>query len=224
MRTVPTATAILGALITAAWYYLTFRLEGGPLVIAARTHHKQRAVELLASGASPTDEDRYHRSALEYAANWGDREVLKAMLAHLPTPPTEEQLENLLYRSAFAKEPGGFLELVERAQNVNCPDPTGATPLMITAQEGEPSRVKALLRRGADLHARDALGEGPIEYAIHRDNAPNLAYLLKSGVRLKNNTVDGKSPLALARECGALRCSKAIKDGECARPQLSSHQ
>ena len=70
--------------------------------------------------------------------------------------------------------------LLERHAAINAPSPSGLTPLMLAAREGQEAAVKLLLERGADATLKDgAYHQTAAEFAVKADK-PWIAAAIKT--------------------------------------------
>ncbi len=129
-----------------------------PLMMAAGYGYTTLVEQLLAHGASATQQDGDGNDALDHAA-------LGARFTHG------------LAAAACGEEPGIRNEaevsssatcrlLLQRGANVHHTDASGSTPLIIAARMGEPENVRLLLEHGADVNARNHEGHTPLISAL----------------------------------------------------------
>jgi hypothetical protein len=58
------------------------------------------------------------------------------------------------------------MELIKAGADVNLADDTGATPIIIAAEEGNSTIVALLIQAGADVNQEDEEGMKPIDLAL----------------------------------------------------------
>lgn len=90
--------------------------------------------------------------------------------------------------------------LLRAGANVDRPDPSSATPLMIAAAAGRPSQVSLLLEARANPNARDRVDRTPLEVALATQSHSVVAPLVAAGAR-----IDLKSPRALEQVAAAIQ-------------------
>ena len=143
--------------------------------------------------------DKEGRTALMFAVDRGDVEVVEALLQsgadasvasqegatalmyalQEPKPYNPEQTAKLTKRRI---EAAGLLLLHGNIGDVNAPNENGETLLMRAINLGETELVKAMLDRGADANRSDALGRTSVILAYEKDQ-PAIQELLKSKAR-----------------------------------------
>ena len=102
--------------------------------------------------------------------------------------------------------------LVSRGANVNLQTLSGATALLIAAQEGYKAIAALLLDNGADPDLQRDDGVTPIFLAAKFHHPGCVALLLKQGANVDLETSKGNSPLMVASGAGCDACVDLLLD------------
>jgi ankyrin repeat protein len=141
---------------------------------------------LVARGAQVNTRDKEARTALMFAVDRGDVEVVEALLQagadasvinekgasalmyalQEPSPYIREEPAKLMKRRI---ETARLLLLRGNIGDVNAQNEDGETLLMRAVNLGEPELVKALLDHGADVNRNDVLGSTAVILAYEKD-------------------------------------------------------
>eukprot|EP01114_Cavostelium_apophysatum_P021082 TRINITY_DN7252_c0_g1_i1.p1 TRINITY_DN7252_c0_g1~~TRINITY_DN7252_c0_g1_i1.p1 ORF type:complete len:273 (+),score=17.11 TRINITY_DN7252_c0_g1_i1:64-882(+) len=155
--------AVVQALLDAGADVNAARNGDTPLILASRKGHLEVVKTLLAADADVLAVQRDGLSALFFAAERGDDNIVRALLTYGPVGPSST---SPLWIAA--KE--GYLDVVQRllTGGADCDvihDNNRYTPLHIACQAGRLEVVKALLSAGADVAARTMNDETPLNLA-----------------------------------------------------------
>ncbi len=135
---------------------------------------------LIAAGANPALSSA-HYSALFYAANIGEAEMVRVLLSHdhtsdinrrvLPNPDTFEykQVETTaLIQTIEARCLDCVQQLLTAGADPNLPTSRGESPLLVALKYGESAIADILIKQGAKLDAVDQQGNSLFTYALER--------------------------------------------------------
>ena len=135
-----------------------------PLHWAIRADELEVAGLLLKAGADPNAETRLGVTPLYLAAQNGNPEMVKTLLAAGAKANQVDRAtgESILVAAIRAASTGSVQALLASGADANAAEPQlRITPLMVAAELGHADMVRALLDRGADLHARTRIGATP---------------------------------------------------------------
>jgi len=182
---------------------------------------------LLAAGCGPDSETSDGVSVIDLAAEAGEEKMVRALVqagAELPTDilvtpvwAGEEAVSLILIEAgantnasndlkhpviAKAAETGQLAvlkALIGRKAKVDS-KLDGATPLVLTAQNGHADCALELIRAGAEVNLADLAKKTPLMYAAVNGQVIVLQALLKAGAKVDAKNRDGKTALMLAGE------------------------
>jgi rhodanese-related sulfurtransferase len=93
---------------------------------------------------------------------------------------------------------------------VNTPDKSRATPLMVSARLAPPELVSELLEAGADLHAMNADGNQALWLACVGEATDNIRLLIEAGIDIQHVNFTGATPLMFAASSGRASAVAAL--------------
>ncbi|MFA5372253.1 MAG: ankyrin repeat domain-containing protein, partial [Sideroxydans sp.] len=135
----------------------------------------RKHVELLLDNGEPIDyENSFGKTALYYAIQFNDRELVATLLR-------KGANVNHTYKSAIELNPDNYSCAADTYIKH-----TKRTPLMHAAQNSDVEMIKLLLEKGARLNEVDEVGYSAFDYAILGDRPENAAYLKEIGGKLGN--------------------------------------
>ena len=97
------------------------------------------------------------------------------------------------------------LVLLYREVPINTPDAQGHTGLMWAAYNGFPILVEVLLQWGANIEATDDNGFTSLHWALVKGVPGCIQKLVEYGAEREAKTLDGKTPVTVAREMNSMR-------------------
>lgn len=132
-----------------------------PLIIAAGEGHTDVARLLLGRGAKHDARDSEGWNALTLSAFNGHAETVEL----LASQPGKDGLDEALLVACFRGEADTITTLLTNGAYVNSRSPANQTPLMIAAQNGHLSAVRALIKGGANPFSLDNSGKTSADLA-----------------------------------------------------------
>ena len=121
----------------------------------------------------------------------------------------QDSLNDRLATASWEGDVARIQTLVSNGASINahlarciCPgrkgDPTGDTPLMLAAENGQAEAVKLLLKLGADLEAGDDVHQTPLMSAAKRGKTDTVRLLLNRGAKVDARGMLGRTALMWA--------------------------
>lgn len=162
----------------------------------------KKAFELISSGIDVNLTDKYGQTALMLAANFGDLELVKVLIAKganvnaLGGVPTDRTPLMHVGINQFTYEIAKVL--IEAGADVNIRGGYGQTVLGERAADIE--FVKILLKAKADVNTSDDSGQTPLLQAVRNSQATEL--LIAAGADVNHKDKYGKTPLMQAAFVG----------------------
>ncbi len=125
------------------------------------------------------------------------------VLAEMTTDEPGARAEGL-HAAAGANHPHRVVELLDGGAAPDEFDPAGSAPLHYAAATGAYEAARALIDRRADVDIQDAKGRTPLLIAVESfDGQGSFIELLRfAGANPHAADVDGRTPVAVAREAG----------------------
>lgn len=167
---------------------------------AAETGNLERVQTLIKikgeEFASVPDEKGYY--AMHWAALGGHVEVMR-YLHTLNIPLTLPTKDEVLYQPIHWAASRGNVHvieyLLEQGVNIESPDGTGVTPLIVSAQFYQPLTMSWLIHKGGNPHACDKMGDSALHWASYKGDFDCFIVLLRLG--LDATTLDSYKQNAL---------------------------
>ncbi|XP_071800719.1 uncharacterized protein [Asterias amurensis] len=167
--------------------------------------------ELVKAGAEFTP-DKYGRTALHYAANYGQIEAIK-LCVHLGCELDTQDVYGCtpLHRAVIDNHQDAIKALLLEGCAVDRQDENGNTALHEAAWTGYDEIVHLLVKQGkANLHAGNKHGNRPLHQSCQNGHSETTRILLRGGSHpsIKNN--NGESPLHTAALFGHITCCRIL--------------
>ena len=167
-----------------------------PVADAARSGALDAVRVLLQQGADANAAHGDGMSALHWAAERGDAEMVDALVHAGAAVDAVTRIGH--YTPLHVASTGGHASVIEGLAEAGADvsaaaSTTGVTPLHLAAAAGSADAVTALLDRGADVDARErAWGQTPLMFAAARDRVEAIRVLLERGAdpAVTSKTVD----------------------------------
>jgi ankyrin repeat protein len=184
-----------------------------PIVIAAREGSAAKVQEALKEGASiEASEPTSDRTALHFAAEAGNVEVVKALLAAKANPNAPDRTGRSPLTLAAEKKHGEVLKmLIAAGGNVELKDQLGGTPIVWAAGLGNTETVGILLNAGANPNVVDRQGMTPLIWAATIGRHETVEMLIQKGADVNaKDQLAGETALIRAVRTGELESVKAL--------------
>lgn len=162
---------------------------------------------LVASGADVNAKaGALHAPPLHWAARYGYVYIVHYLLENgADATLTDDQGFNVLHLAVNSSnimlvQYVLFFLVSKGIIDIDCQDPSGRTPLLWAAYQGDSLTVDSLLRFGANPKMTDNGGFTPLHWGTLKGQPHVLMYLIQSGADFFLKTNDGKDCFTIARE------------------------
>jgi uncharacterized protein len=148
------------------------------IAIVASHGKTDELIRLLRSGRQPDLPDDNGETALHYAAQLGDQQMVQALLYYKATIDPRDQFGNTPLHWAAQRGNTAVLQmLIDAKAAIDPQNKQGVTPLMMAAKAGNLPAVRLLLKNGADPHHADFTGRDAASWA---EGKPAVVQLLRA--------------------------------------------
>jgi uncharacterized protein len=155
---------------------------------AARAGDRQAVLDLIAQGADVSAARGDGTTALHFAAERGDEELVAILLDAGATvdPPTRIGHHTPLHLAARNGNGAVVRRLLAAGADPGLrTDPARITPLHLAAASGDAASVAALLEAGAEVDAREsAWHQTPLVFAAHGNSVTAIELLVAAGAQV----------------------------------------
>ena len=165
-----------------------------PLHMAVRMHRMDIARLLLSNDANVNAKKQLDDTPLLMAALAGPEHLEK----HLNSEGDDVTTDT----AAYLRELEKFKSLLENDTKIDSRDLTDATPLHLTALDGNIELTELLIANGADINAKCKFGETPLHFAAGGGHKEIVELLLSKGADVNATDYQRQSPLSWAKEKG----------------------
>jgi len=177
-----------------------------PLHIAVREKSKATVERLISEGVDLFAENRAGSTAFSDASSSGQIEILRVLLAAIPTRPVAKRklkavLSDAVISAAISDATQSVTldcinELMRAGAELKHQDSVFGTALMAAVTSNKPQTVKHLIENGADVNIRHKKTDHTALYFAARDNRIEIAtMLLKAGADPNLGTDHDGTPL-----------------------------
>ncbi|HLG59074.1 MAG TPA: ankyrin repeat domain-containing protein [Vicinamibacterales bacterium] len=185
-----------------------------PVTMAAAQGASSAVSALLRHGADPNRPNDLGRTALMFAANYGQTEIIRLLVkagANVRARPNSEPRFSALLAAASNGHVDAVRVLLELGADINDSDDDGQTALMLASAKGHSSVVRELVTRGVDVNTTGRGGINAIAVAVVEGQAEVVDLLLDDRVKLNVRAGQfGNTPLALAISLGRTQIAQKL--------------
>ncbi len=212
--------AIMALLVLALFYFtpptatdqppvLSENLQPSPPVApitspleALMQQQPQLAMKLLEKNTPVDETNRFGDTALTWAANLHQLELLNALLERGANPNHRGSMgRTALHWAAKSTDAPSCEALLDHGAKADIEDDRGETPLFHAARANDAKLVGLLLERGAPLEHRDRKGDTALACAVRVKAKDAIERLLLAGANSQQN-IAGGTILSVALELG----------------------
>jgi uncharacterized protein len=174
--------------------------ESLPLIEAVKRHDRVSVNALLDRGADVSAAEGDGSTALHWAAQGDDLEMLGVLLDAGASPRAATRFAVTPLELAAANGSAAAIErLVQAGADPNAASREGQTPLMTAALNGRADAVRALLAHGAHVDAAEAYkGQTALMWAAGEGNVEAARALIEAGANVTAQSRSGFTPLLFA--------------------------
>ncbi len=199
--------------------------EGEPALVDAAMNGDLKTVRTLARQADLDAAQADGMTALHWAVQRGDVEMMRVLLEAGAKPDAQNRTgAKPLYLAAMNADAAAIAELLDAGEDANAVlTAEGETVLMLTAHTGNPEAVKVLLDRGADPNAQQFRGQTALMWAAAEGHTGVVELLLARGAdpqlssaasaKTDRRPPGGMTALLFASRQGKLGAARALVDG-----------
>ena len=184
-----------------------------PLELAIKKNCPEIVRNLLDAGADPDRLNSKGKTFLHQAVFRGSPAVVELLLARFPETSGEKiDLSMLIRKAILRSEKKIAMMLIEycgaagKTQEINTPDASGTTPLMLAAKIKDVRLITALLDAGADPAARSNSGRNVL-HKISKEISPNQ----KNSILLNKNLLNTESENFLHQKINFSQIENLVK-------------
>jgi ankyrin repeat protein len=159
---------------------------------------------MLAEGRDVNERDRFDRTALLYAAQGGNVELVELLLSHGARTAEMYNSKGPLHYSAAYGHIDVVRVLLDAGANPNSVSirPGSVTPLCKAIQYVQMETARMLIDRGADVNKSVLKGTPLLVIAAREDGLMFIRLLVENGADIDASDIDGNSALHVAVRCG----------------------
>ena len=143
---------------------------------------------------------RTDRTPLSWAAQRGDRENIKSLLADGSDPNSADSFHwTPLHMSSYAMDQRCTRMLVEAKADINAKTRDGATIIYLVTERADRHYIlHILLEYGADVESQTHIGWTSLHMAALRNHSQSLRCLIEAGAQTETRTHPGDSAITIA--------------------------
>ncbi|SNX28569.1 hypothetical protein SAMN06295945_0901 [Polynucleobacter meluiroseus] len=145
------------------------------------------------------------------AAKFDDVSEVKSLISQGVNPNTKDPKGNPMLLIAVREKSFKVIDLLvaNPATNVNLPNSSNETPLMMASIDGDLSLVKELVSKGADINR---LGWTPLQYASTTGRLEIAQFLVVNGAKVNALSPSNTTSLMMAAQSGNDQLVKYLLD------------
>jgi ankyrin repeat protein len=185
--------------------------RAGPLHDAIAAGDLVRVRAEIADGADVNEEDLLAGLPLMAAAQMGNIEIAKLLLANGASVDAKDLTGTALHAAALAGRLGAAELLIERGADVNAADDRGTTPLQRAAGYGHVDLVELLIRHGGKINS-EYRSRSALHAAAGEGQEATARLLLAHGADVRGVDEEGYTALHLAIIGGHLGLVQLLLD------------
>jgi ankyrin repeat protein len=175
------AVQVHAAKADAAAFTDQFNSEWYTIVNAAEKNNLADVKTFISRHVNANTVDPQGRTALSYAAQFGNVEMAQVLLEGRASPDARDRLGNTpLHWAAEGGRVDVLKVLLAARANADVQNRQGITPLMLAIGHNQLGAVKALLAAGADVHRQDYTGRDAFGWATGQ---PAIARALQDAAK-----------------------------------------
>ena len=212
---------------------LLWMVAAPPLVEAVKSGDRAAAIALLAQKADVNAPEADGTTALHWAVQQNDLELVTRLLRAGANPKARNEYgATPMSEAAIAGNAAVIEALLEAGADVESPNADGQTALMVIARTSQVDTAKVLLRRGANVNAVEKWrGQTALMWAAAQRQPAMVKALVAAGADVNARSVvnnwsrqvtaepraiyrpaGGLTPLLYAAREGCLECAQALAD------------
>ena len=178
---------------------------------AARRGDHSAVASLLRHGADPT-KSTANRSSPFTVAVWSENQAcIRLLLSDCDIQETNSHKWTSLHYSCYRRCDTDIVEsLLRKGADINMPDQSGVTPLMLAVQENRANICELLISYGANLKMTDYDGENYLSIALYNSHNEMTRLLLDHQADHRFRTKTGETILHHAAQYGDLECLRIL--------------
>ncbi len=171
-----------------------------PLMAVAKTGRLDIAKVLLQHGANPNLKDAKGKTALNYAAENRNHNIVLELIDTqvIKIADKDTALSASMASAAYAKDLNTVYELLDRGAEVNGKNHLGHTALIAAVDTGDIKFVKSILALEPALDVKDNTGRTALMHSIQNNDNAITKLLLQEGANPATQDLMATTPLILA--------------------------
>lgn len=187
-------------------------VHSAPLIEAVKQHDRAAVSVLLDRGADVNAADGDGSTALHWAAQNDDLEMLRFLLEAGASPTAATRFDvTPLELAALNGNAAAIERLLDAGADPNAASREGQTPLMTAARNGNVAAVETLIARGARIESVESWrGQNALMWAAGEGHADVVRVLLARGANANARSKSGFTPLLFAVRGGAVDALKLL--------------
>ena len=171
-----------------------------PLMAAARAGNLEAVTLLLEYGANPNAEDNKGKTALNYAAENKNHDIVLKLIDTkiIKIDDKETALSVSITSAAAAKDMMTVHKLLDRGADINGKNQLGYTPLIAAVDTGDYKFVREMLALNPNLEVKDNTGRTALMHSVQNKDDAITKLLLNAGANPQTQDALATTPLILS--------------------------